>query len=257
MCSTPAFSGHGVALYSIHDTPGELTNDVNTRSSPSHRKRIKSRKSNDNEDVTEERNSDALSIDMQPTLATTIDMDTDVVSSQVDPKDMDLANRLAHHQYQSRDFLLSPEHAGGNASSILSPSGQGLEGVLDSDMPSESPGSENDDEEWDIDDDEGQDTEHRNEPSDQSGWAGAPVVYPRCVYKGARNIETVKDGQSSLAFRDDMYHLLNLRISYFASQYPSAEHEATKSVVARTMGTGSCGTRLLAVSRVSGRATNR
>jgi hypothetical protein len=102
--------------------------------------------------------------------------------------------QVAPRQYQ----LLAPEDTNRELSPTPSILDEAADEVTDIEMPHEGTEGQSSDEDDSDDDDEDHDMRFETGESggiDQSGWAGIPIVLPRCSYKGARNVETVKDGK--------------------------------------------------------------
>jgi hypothetical protein len=189
-----AFSGYGVALYSIHDNPGfgnrssqDVTSDRQNRNSPK-ATADETGSSETGASVTgpihKQNDQEAV-----PATSTTIedDMEVDPVALGTTAQPAQVAPR----QYHLSDFLLDK-----NQDRPLSPF-RSADGTVETESLPEDTPSQSDDEDGSHDDDDDMqaDAVGLNGP-DQSGWAGVPIVYPRSTYKGARNVETVKDGKS-------------------------------------------------------------
>jgi hypothetical protein len=238
-----AFSGYGVALYSIHDNPGfgnrssqDVTSDRQNRNSPK-ATADETGSSETGASVTgpihKQNDQEAV-----PATSTTIedDMEVDPVALGTTAQPAQVASR----QYHLSDFLLDK-----NQDHPLSPF-RSADGTVETESLPEDTPSQSDDEDGSHDDDDDMqaDAVGLNGP-DQSGWAGVPIVYPRSTYKGARNVETVKDGKSVLA-NNRILHVELLFWDSMLVKFHLAGHEATKSVAVPTTATGSCGTRLRA-----------
>ncbi|KAG7531942.1 hypothetical protein FFLO_04010 [Filobasidium floriforme] len=186
-----AFSGYGVALYSIHDNPG-LGNRPTQDITANHRHRNMTK---DTADQPEPSETGAAAIGPSrtqteqvavPATSTTIEDDM-----EVDPVGLGTTAppaQTAPRQYHLSDFLLDM-----NQDRLLPPF-RSADETVESEVPPEDTPSQSEDEDGSNDDDDDMQADAVGmDGPDQSGWAGVPIVYPRCTYKGARNVETVKD----------------------------------------------------------------
>ena len=136
-------------------------------------------------------------METRPTTVTTVEMASSVGPFEGESLPSTSLDQVSRRRYTSTDFLLSQGDSDGGVLSLESP-GPAMSSSLGADTPLESSESGSVDE-WSVDDEDSevQDMEIETEGMNGSGWGQVPVIYPRATYKGARNVETVKDGKFS------------------------------------------------------------
>jgi hypothetical protein len=180
--ATSAFSGFGVALFSIHDNPGDDMSQIDQAVNAT--TRLQAPPSGLVAQPTSP--SAGLSIPLPPEQADKPSQFTMPISSVT----------VDNFEGESGTDMDSPV----NASDLNDPPRR-LIGLTAQDFLTSQPMDDETASNMEDDDEDDEDEEWDCDPTDMSDglygspWESVPIVIPRRVFTGARNIDTVKDGQ--------------------------------------------------------------